>query len=76
MTFFFKMSPIPADEFERYGEIVDRLTRSGRERLPREIEDALLGLALRFTPALHKMASLSPIWNVSFCKPETVLWKE
>jgi putative ABC transport system ATP-binding protein len=57
--FFFKMSPIPADEFERYTEIVDRLARSGRERLPREIEDALLSLALRFIPALHKMASLS-----------------
>jgi len=57
--FFFKMSPIAADEFERYREIVDGLTHPGRERLPREIEDALLGLALRFTPALHKMASLS-----------------
>jgi|WetSurMetagenome_2_1015567.scaffolds.fasta_scaffold02446_4 ABC-type bacteriocin/lantibiotic exporter with double-glycine peptidase domain len=57
--FFFKMSPISADDFDRYSEIVDRLTRFGRERLPREIEDALLGLALRFTPALHKMASLS-----------------
>jgi ABC-type multidrug transport system fused ATPase/permease subunit len=57
--FFFQMSPIAADDFERYSEIVDRLTRSGRERLPRGLEDALLGLALRFTPALHKMASLS-----------------
>jgi ABC-type multidrug transport system fused ATPase/permease subunit len=57
--FFFQMSPISADEFDRYSEMVDRLTRSGRERIPREIEDALLGLALRFTPALHKMASLS-----------------
>jgi ABC-type ATPase involved in cell division len=58
--FFFKMSPIPADEFERYRGIVDRLARLGREHLPREIEDALLGLALHFTPALHKMASLVP----------------
>ena len=57
--FFFKMSPIPADEFEHYSEIVDRLTRSGRQHLPREIEHALLSLALRFTPAVHKMASLS-----------------
>jgi ABC-type multidrug transport system fused ATPase/permease subunit len=57
--FFFKMSPIPSDEFEHYSEIVDRLTHSGRERLPRDIEDALLSLALRFVPALHKMASLS-----------------
>jgi energy-coupling factor transporter ATP-binding protein EcfA2 len=57
--FFFKMSPIPADEIERYGEIVDRLPRLGREHLPREIEDSLLSLALRFVPALHKMASLS-----------------
>ncbi len=58
--FFFKMSPIPVDEFERYTEIADRLSRSGREHLPRDIEEALLSLALRFIPALHKMASLSP----------------
>jgi putative ABC transport system ATP-binding protein len=59
--FFFKMSPIPADEFEHYRDIADRLTRPGREHLPKEIEDALLTLALRFTPALHKMASLSSL---------------
>jgi putative ABC transport system ATP-binding protein len=58
--FFFKMSPIPADEFERFSEIVDRLTRFGREHIARETDEALLSLALRFTPALHKMASLSP----------------
>jgi putative ABC transport system ATP-binding protein len=59
--FFFRMSPIPADEFEYYGEIVDRLAHSGREHLTRETEDALLRLALRFTPALHKMTILQPV---------------
>ncbi len=58
-AFFFKTSPISADEFDFYRELVDRLSHSARERLPRELEDALLGLALRFTPAVHKMASLS-----------------
>ncbi len=58
--FFFQMSPIRAEEFERYSEIVDRLTRSGPEHLPREMVDDLLSIALRFTPGIHKMASLSP----------------
>ncbi|HTY26075.1 MAG TPA: ABC transporter transmembrane domain-containing protein [Desulfomonilaceae bacterium] len=58
--FFFNMSPISADEFDSFSEIVDRLSRSGSEPIPREVEDALLGLALRFNPSLHKMVSLSP----------------
>ena len=51
--------PIPADDFDFYSEIVDRLSRSERDHLPVEMEDALLNLALQFTPAVHKMASLS-----------------
>jgi len=58
-AFFFKTSPISADEFDFYRELVDRLSHGARERLPRQLEDALLGLALRLTPAVHKMASLS-----------------
>ena len=58
--FFFKMSPFRADEFDFYSEIVDRLSRSERKHLPVEMEDALLNLALQFTPAVHKMASLPP----------------
>jgi ABC-type multidrug transport system fused ATPase/permease subunit len=58
--FYFQMSPIPAEEFERYSEIVDRMARSGRERLPGGMLDDLLSLALRYTPGVHKMASLSP----------------
>ena len=58
--FFFKMSPIPADEFDYYQELVERLSRSTRGHLPGEMADALLRLALQFTPAVHKMASLSP----------------
>jgi len=64
--FFFKMSPIPADEFDFYSEIVDHLSRSARERLPAEMEDALLNLALQFTPAVHKMVSLSPELETQF----------
>ena len=58
--FYFQMSPIRAEEFERYSEIADRLMRSGPEHLPRGMVDDLLSLALRFTPGIHKMASLSP----------------
>ena len=58
--FYFKMSPIPADEFDYYRELVERLTHSKKGHLSGEMEEALLRLALQFTPAVHKMASLSP----------------
>ena len=59
-AFFFEMSPIGFDEFEEYGEIVDRIAKVGHTRLPPRDEDAMLRLALRFVPARHKMAALSP----------------
>jgi len=58
--FFFEMSPISVDEFEKYSDIVARLGKGARSRLSAADGDALLGLALRFVPAQHKMAALSP----------------
>lgn len=57
--FFFAMNPIPQEEFDYYTDIVDRMTKSGRNMLTRQDEDAVLRLALRFIPAQHKMASIS-----------------
>jgi len=57
--FFFEMSPIRRDEFRRYVAIVDRWERFGRDRLTRTDNNAILLLALRFVPSIHKMAALS-----------------
>lgn len=58
-TFFFEMSPISADEFDLFRDLVDRL-KTGGGQIPKQAENHFLKLALKFTPALHKMAALSP----------------
>jgi len=54
---FFRQSPIGAAEFGRYQELYRRLRQSGGEAESGDRE-ALLAVALRFTPGLHKMVSL------------------
>ena len=67
-AFFFEMSPISFDEFAEYGEVVDRIGKAGHARLSPRDEDALLRLALRFVPARHKMAALSPALEADLLK--------
>ncbi|MBW1979689.1 MAG: ABC transporter ATP-binding protein/permease [Deltaproteobacteria bacterium] len=58
-AFFFEASPIPREQLPRYSQLVDRLTREGKQPLSSEDERLLLLLALHFTPARHKMVALS-----------------
>jgi putative ABC transport system ATP-binding protein len=57
-AFFFQLSPIGIDEFEEYNSVVGRLEDSGRDHIARRDREALVGLALRFVPARHKMVAL------------------
>lgn len=59
-TVFFEQSPIGAAELSDYTEIVEHLRRRKIEDLESEDRRRLLNLALRFTPGVHKMTSLSP----------------
>ncbi|MCE5242721.1 MAG: ABC transporter ATP-binding protein/permease [Desulfobacteraceae bacterium] len=59
-SFFFENSPISFSEFEHYRELADRLNKRNRTGLSRRDTEAVLRIALRFTPALHKMAALPP----------------
>lgn len=60
-AFFFQMSPIAPEDFPFFSEIVEKSPRDVRHvGVGSEIVEALIGLALRFIPALHKMASLYP----------------
>lgn len=59
-SFFFQASPIPAEEFEQYSDMVDRMNRAGTGQFSRRDESDLLKLALRFIPAQHNMASIPP----------------
>jgi len=58
--FFFEMSPIPAEELDRFSALMDRLARTGSGQFTKQDQSEFLKLALRFTPALHKMAVLPP----------------
>lgn len=55
-SLFFEQSPIAAEELDRYKEIVARPGRLHLANLNDEDRDALLEIALRFTPGRHKMA--------------------
>ncbi|AGW13052.1 ABC transporter ATP-binding protein/permease [Megalodesulfovibrio gigas] len=55
---FFEQSPILPEELERWKEYVAR-GRVTLAQLPREEQDQLLEVALRFTPGRHKMAPFS-----------------
>lgn len=56
--YFFELSPISQAEYEEYQEIVSHLTKAESVGLKQRELDALLRLALRFTPAVHTMAAL------------------
>ncbi|MGD1975013.1 MAG: ABC transporter ATP-binding protein/permease [Desulfobacterales bacterium] len=55
---FFEQSPIDADELEDYKILLDHLNKKKMHELPAEDRQALLELALRFTPGVHKMVAL------------------
>jgi ABC-type multidrug transport system fused ATPase/permease subunit len=55
---FFEQSPMNADELPDYKTVVEHLRRRGLDDLAAPDRDRLLRLALRFTPAVHKMVAL------------------
>ena len=57
-AFFFQQSPIAAEEFDSYGELVERMEKLKLHQLSKEDELKLLRLALNFIPARHKMVAL------------------
>ena len=58
---FFEQTPILADEFDAYRELAARLGRVRLHKLSPDDERLLLTLALRFTPGIHSIVTLSPI---------------
>ncbi len=58
---FFEQSPVGADEFAAYADLVNRLQRVRLHEISPDEERRLLTLALRFTPGRHKIVGLSRI---------------
>lgn len=55
---FFENSPISPDELDEYKELTERLRKIKLHQISPEDEEKLLGLALRFTPGIHKTVEL------------------
>ncbi len=55
---FFQESPISVDELDDYKELIERIGHSRIHELTPDDQRLLLRLALRFTPGIHKMATL------------------
>ncbi len=58
---FFEHSPVPADEYESYRELVARLQRTRLHRLEPKDESLLLKLGLGYIPGRHKLVALQDI---------------
>ncbi len=58
---FFEQSPVSLEEFEGYRALVRRIEGQRVHDMDKQDQDMLLSLALRFTPAIHKMVALPPI---------------
>jgi ABC-type multidrug transport system fused ATPase/permease subunit len=58
---FFEQSPITAEELEDYKLLVEKLKKKKLHELEELDKQRLLEVALRFTPAIHKMVSLPKI---------------
>ncbi len=58
---FFEQTPVLAEEFSDYAELVLRLDKVRMHELNAEDAGKLLVLALRFTPGKHKIVSLSKL---------------
>lgn len=58
---FFEHSPIPAEEYAAYRDLVFRLQRIRLHRLEPREEGMLLKLGLGFIPGRHKMVALSDV---------------
>lgn len=67
-AYFFRLSPIEPQELDEFKDIAERMTRSEKEEWSGQDKRAILSLALRFRPALHKMASLSPAFEESILR--------
>jgi len=55
---FFEQSPIAPDELDDYKILVDVLKKKKLHQLSESEQEKLLGLALRFTPGIHKLVGL------------------
>ncbi|ROQ92041.1 ABC transporter transmembrane domain-containing protein [Desulfosoma caldarium] len=53
--FFFRHSPIALEEMDQFVDIFEQYGTARPERLPPSIREALLALALRVIPGVHKM---------------------
>ncbi len=58
---FFEQSPIEPGEIDEFKRLVERLRRKKLHELNVQESGRLLELALRFTPAVHKMVMLPPL---------------
>lgn len=58
VDFFFRNSPVPADQLDHCQRILDRLAKQPISSLPGSQQAFLLSLALNFTPAIHTMARM------------------
>ena len=58
---FFEQSPINSDELDDYKLLAERLRTTRLHQLSANDREKLLQLALRFTPARHKMVALPPM---------------
>ncbi len=58
---FFENSPVPADEYPSYRELVARLQRTRLHHLEAQEEAMLLKLGLGYIPGRHKMVVLSDL---------------
>lgn len=56
---FFEQTPIRPDEFKEYSDLAMRLDKTRLHELTDEEQRKLLILALRFTPGVHKIVTLS-----------------
>ena len=72
---FFEQSPIAPDELDFHKELVERLGKFKLHQLPETDRQSLLGLALRFTPARHKMVAL-PVLLENLILEGRALFKE
>jgi energy-coupling factor transporter ATP-binding protein EcfA2 len=58
---FFEQSPIAPEELDGYKDLAGRLNKVKLHRLSSADRNALMQLALRFTPGVHKMVGLPDI---------------
>jgi len=58
-AFFFKGSPMNADQFQQYKELVDKARTRTLAKMRLKDRERFLLLALKFTPGIHKIATIT-----------------